>query len=42
MGGTCNTHGKDKKCIPANLKGIDHLEDVGVEGRLILEWTLGK
>jgi hypothetical protein len=24
-----------------NLKGIDHLEDVGIDGRIILEWSLG-
>jgi hypothetical protein len=23
-----------------NLKGIDHTEDVGVDGRIILEWIL--
>jgi hypothetical protein len=26
----------------ANLKGIDHLEDLDVYGRIILEWILGK
>jgi hypothetical protein len=26
----------------ANLKGRDHLEDLGVDGRIILEWILGK
>jgi hypothetical protein len=25
-----------------NLKGRDHLEDLGVDGRIILEWILGK
>jgi hypothetical protein len=24
------------------LKGADHLEDLGVDGRIILEWSLGK
>jgi len=24
-----------------NLKGRDHLEDQGVDGRIILEWILG-
>jgi hypothetical protein len=25
-----------------NLKGRDHLEDLGVDGDIILEWILGK
>jgi hypothetical protein len=25
-----------------NLKGRDHPEDIGVYGRIILEWILGK
>jgi hypothetical protein len=25
-----------------NLKGRDHSEDKGVDGRIILEWILGK
>jgi hypothetical protein len=25
-----------------NLKGRDHLEDLGVKGKIILEWMLGK
>jgi hypothetical protein len=28
--------------LVANLKGRDHLEDVGVDGRIILERILGK
>jgi hypothetical protein len=24
-----------------NLKGRDHLEDLGIEGKIILEWILG-
>jgi len=25
-----------------NLKGRDHIEDLGIDGRIILEWDLGK
>jgi hypothetical protein len=25
-----------------NMKGRDHSEDIGVDGRIILEWTLEK
>jgi hypothetical protein len=25
-----------------NLKGRDHLEDLSIDGKLILEWILGK
>jgi hypothetical protein len=25
-----------------NLKGRDHLEDQGADGKIILEWILGK
>jgi hypothetical protein len=25
-----------------NLKGIDHSKDLGVVGKIILEWILGK
>jgi hypothetical protein len=33
-GGACNTHGRDKKCIQTeNLKGRDHLEELGIDGR---------
>jgi hypothetical protein len=30
-----------KFCL-GNLKGRDHLEDLGVDGRIILEWILKK
>jgi hypothetical protein len=26
--------------VPKNLKGREHLEDLGVDGRIILEWVL--
>jgi hypothetical protein len=25
-----------------NLKGRDHLEDIGIDGRIVLEWILRK
>jgi hypothetical protein len=41
MGGACSTNGRDEKCVQKfwseNLKGRDHLEDLGVDGRIILE-----
>jgi hypothetical protein len=30
------------KLLPGKLKGTDHAEDVGVCGKIILEWILGK
>jgi hypothetical protein len=30
------------KILVGNLKGKDHSKDLGVDGRIILEWTLGK
>jgi hypothetical protein len=41
MGGACNTDGRDKKFIQyfswKNLKGRDHLEDLRVDEKIILE-----
>jgi hypothetical protein len=36
MGGAVSTHGREKQ------KGRDHTEDLGVDGKLILEWILNK
>jgi hypothetical protein len=42
MGGTCSTHGKERKKERnaifwlENLKGKDQSEDLGVDGRIIL------
>jgi hypothetical protein len=40
MGGACGTHGRDEvhtKFWSENLKGRDHLEDLGIDGKMILE-----
>jgi hypothetical protein len=46
MGGAHNIHLRDEKCAQifwlGNLKGKDHLEDLGVDGRILLKWILGK
>jgi len=46
MGETRSTHWSDEKCIQyfgwKKVKGRVHLEDLGVDGRIILEWILGK
>jgi len=30
------------KFLSENLKGRDHLEDLGIDRKIILEWILGK
>jgi hypothetical protein len=45
MGRTCRTHGIDKNAYNISvvkLRGRDHLEYTGVDGRIMLEWILGK
>jgi len=45
MGGAYSTHeGREMlaKFWSRNLKGRNHSEDVGIDGRVILEWILGK
>jgi hypothetical protein len=40
IGGACSTDGRNEKCIGIfwleNLKGKDHVEDLGVDGKIIL------
>ena len=42
MGGACNTHGEEKRCIQdfggGNLSERDHLEDPDLDGKIILRW----
>jgi len=45
MGGSCSMHGEIgayTKFWSEDPKGRDHSEDVGVDGRIILEWILKK
>jgi hypothetical protein len=39
-------HGRDEKCMQnfwlENLKGRDHMEEIGIGGQIILEWFSGK
>jgi hypothetical protein len=46
VGGACVTHGGGGKCTRnvglESLNGKDHAEVLGVDGRIILKWILGK
>jgi hypothetical protein len=45
MGGECSTHGIDEKFIQDLVRkpeGEDHAEDIGEDGKIILEWILEK
>ena len=40
MGGACGTHGRQERA--GDLRERDHLEDLSVDGRLILKLFIGK
>jgi len=46
MGGTCSTYGEEERYIQGyvweNLRERDLLEDLGVDGRIILSWIFRK
>jgi hypothetical protein len=46
MDRTCNTCGGEERCIQGfggeELRKRDYLEDLGVEGRVILKWIFEK
>jgi hypothetical protein len=46
MGGACSTYGGMKTCIQGfgggKLREGDHLENPGVDGRIILRWVFRK
>jgi hypothetical protein len=45
MYGACSTHVRDEntnKILVGKLEGRDRSEDLGVDGKIILEWILGK
>jgi hypothetical protein len=46
MGGACRKYGGQEQCIQGSggkhLREIGHLEDPGVDGRIILRWIFRK
>jgi hypothetical protein len=39
MGGDCSAYGREER--PIHLWETRHLEDLGVDGRIMLRWRLG-
>jgi hypothetical protein len=43
VGRTCGTHGGGERCLQRSCwEARDHLEDLGVGGRITLKWALGR
>ena len=45
MGAACSTYGGKESYVwglSAETKGKNHLEDIGVDGRILLKWILNK
>jgi hypothetical protein len=42
MVGAYSTHGKVRHVLAGKTEGKSHLEDLGVDGKIVLEWILGK
>jgi hypothetical protein len=45
MDRTCRMHGREQKCVwdlVGKPDAKDHLEDLGIDGRTILQWVLRK
>ena len=46
MGGACGTYGVRERCVQGfgggDLRERDHLEDIGLDGSLLLKWIFKK